>query len=76
MFPVRNLLVGSTVLLALIHRPAIADVVDLCMKVIGDWNTMKSHIESLKDESAAIDQLKADVQSLTAEVTGMKSQCE
>ena len=61
----------SALLLTLGLRSTAADD-NFCSKVGDDWSKMKTQIESLRDNSADIDKLKADLQSLTAEVNNLK----
>ena len=69
--------IGSALLVALSLRPATAAADDnFCSKVADEWATLKTHIESLHDSSAAVEQLKTDLQSLTAEVNSLKEKRE
>ena len=61
----------SALLLTLGLRSAAADG-NFCSKVADDWSKMKTQIESLRDNSAAVEQLKTDLRSLTAEVNNLK----
>ena len=69
--------IGSAVLAAFSLRPdtAAADG-NFCSKVAAEWSMMKTHIESLRDSSAAVEQLKTDLQSVTAEVNRLKEEGE